>query len=464
MAFDDTAGTAGGPFAPWSRTDDPLTALPTVRLRMLVWIRWCAVSGQLATLLIVQYGLGLDYSMALPVAIVGATAAYNLSLHLQYPPTHRLSNRAAMLHMLFDQLQLMALLGLTGGIANPFTVLMVVPATVGAITLPRWASLRLFAATVMGATLIAFVYRPLPWGDDPLVLNDTYLAGCWIAVMTTVSFLAAYVAQVSVEARRRDRAYATLERTLAGERQLSALGALSAAAAHELGTPLGTIKLAAREITQELDPADPLYEEAALIDTQATRCRDILKRMTEAGRLDAPSSPFPFASPEALMREIVGPYESDERGPEIAIQVERPDLDPGAVPVIPRRPEIMQALGNFVENATDFARDRVDVNIRWDRDTLAIAIVDDGPGFDATILSHLGEPYVSNRRIGSIERAEAHGAGGLGLGIFIAKTLLERTGARVKFVNSSGKGARVDVTWPRSRLDAQGEPGPSGSA
>ena len=451
---DTAAQTSSDPRRPlWRRMEEPLATLPTVRQRTLVLIRWCAVSGQLATLLIVRYVLGLEYSMLLPLTIVGVTAAYNLWVHVQNPPTRRLSNQAAMMHLLMDQLQLIALLGLTGGIANPFAVLMVVPVTVGAITLPRWASLRLYSATVLGGSLIAFVYRPLPWNDDPLVLNTTYLAGSWTALMVTVGFLAAYVAQVSVEARRRDRAYAMLERSLAGERQLSALGALAAAAAHELGTPLGTIKLAARELTQELDPSDPLHEEASQIDTQATRCRDILKRLSEAGRLETASGHFTEASPEALVREVISPFEDDDRGPRIVISTDGSDEADGGSPRIPRRPEIMQALGNFVENAVDFARREVAVAIRWDRETLTIAITDDGPGFNPAILSQLGEPYVSNRRIGSIESAEAHGAGGLGLGIFIAKTLLERTGARVRFVNSSDQGAQVDVTWPRSRLE-----------
>jgi len=416
---------------------------PTVRLRTLVWVRWLALAGQAAAVLVASQGLGLRFDSATPLTVIAAGAVVNALILWRASPAQRLTDRAALGHLLADLGQLLVLLALTGGAANPFIMLLAVPVTLSAMILPRRYTGRLVLAALVGSAAITLWHRPLPWDGPDLALPALYIAGMWAAAAVTICFLALYVGAAAADARRRDRAMASLERSLAAERELSALGGLAAAAAHELGTPLGTIKLAARDLLRELPEDHPLQEEARLIDSQAARCRDILKRLSQARHLA--TGHLEETSLEALLREVASPFEADD----VDIRFEC-KAEGAAAPAIPRRPEILQALTNFIENAVDFARSTVIIAFAWDETAVRVDILDDGPGFDRSILSRLGEPYLSSRREGSIDQAEAHGAGGLGLGIFIAKTLLERTGATVRFVNRPTDGAKVQIHWPRA--------------
>jgi two-component system sensor histidine kinase RegB len=222
------------------------------------------------------------------------------------------------------------------------------------------------------------------------------------------------------------------------EQHLSALDGLAAAAAHELGTPLATIALVAREMERALG-SDPVHaEDVKLLRSQSERCREILKQLTSLSTEgEAHLARLPLTS---LVEEITAPH----RDFGIAIKLE-PGERQGPEPVGRRNPGVIYGLGNLVENAVDFARKRVSVHWRWNDDEVAFTVVDDGPGFPPEIVSRIGEPYMSTRQ--GPERG-----GGLGLGLFIAKTLLERSGATLSFRNSNtpGEGALVEIVWPRS--------------
>jgi len=421
-------GAMGGPARGW------------VRLQTLVLIRWLAVAGQLLAILSVHYLMGFKLPVGLALAAVGASALLNLAVSLRYSPSTRLQNREAALYLAYDIVQLAALLFLTGGLTNPFALLFLVPVTISATVLRLHSTLWLGGVTIACVTVLANIHMPLPWPGAPLVLPRTYIYGIWSALILGMSFISIYAWRVAEEARRMADALAETQLVLSREQKLSALGGLAAAAAHELGTPLGTIALVAKELANQLPNDSEMAEDMALISSQSERCREILGQLSRTPEAEGRGGEFSHVSFVALVREAAEPHE----GGDIDIQVAA--IGGGLPPHVPRHPEIIHGLGNFVENAVDFARNRVVIVANWEDEDLTIEIIDDGPGFSGDILGALGEPYVTSRRLSD------DGGGGMGLGVFIAKTLLERTGASVEFRNQRGGGAKVVISWPR--LDA----------
>ncbi len=266
----------------------------------------------------------------------------------------------------------------------------------------------------------------------------------WVAVVSAMIFTAFYVYRVAEEARRLSDALAATELVLQREQHFSALDGLAAAAAHELGTPLATISLVAKEMGREPFDPDSLREDIALMRTQADRCREILRRLSTLGAGD--ENHMARVALRTMIEEVVAPHR--EFGIAINATIEENE---GTEPVCPRNPGIIYGLGNLVENAVDFARENVEIRMAWNEDKVRVRIIDDGPGFPPEVLEHLGEPDLPRTA-----NRPRNGGGGLGLGIFIAKTLLERSGANVVFSNafSTGKGAVVIVEWPRLSMQA----------
>lgn len=417
-----------------------------VRLQTLILIRWVALAGQTAAILFVHLGLGYPMPVVLALAAVAASVALNIVLTLRYPATTRLSDAQAALYLAYDTVQLAVLLFLTGGVQNPFAILVLVPVTVSASILSLRSTVWLVVLTIAALSLIANYHLPLPWAVPGFALPPLYITGMWVALGLGAVFVTIYAWRVAAESRRMSDALAETQMALAREQRLSALGTLAAAAAHELGTPLGTITVIAKELSRELPTTGPVGEDVRLLMAEAQRCRDILAQLSHRPEGQPDPALHNLPAP-ALIDTIAAPHRRRE-GVSIAIA-----LAPGrgaedsAPPVLPHAPEIVHGLGNLVENAVDFARSRVTITVAWSADELAIEVADDGPGFAQNILGVLGEPYISSR---------AESGDGLGLGVFIAKTLLERTGAQVSFDNAPGGGARVAVTWPRSALDEAG--------
>ncbi len=410
-----------------------------LRLNTLIRLRWLAIVGQSATVMIVARGYGFSVPVTPCLALVACSAALNLYLALRYPATYRLNPKAAFGVFTFDALQLAGLLFMTGGLTNPFSLLMTVPVVVSATSLPLRMTALLGALVIAMATLLAFFHLPLPWfPGSSLAMPLIYVAGMWVALSSSIAFTGIYAFRVADEARLLANALAATELVLQREQHLSALDGLAAAAAHELGTPLATIALVAREMELMLG-ADATYgEDVKLLRSQSERCRDILKRLTSlSSEGEVHLARLPLTS---LVEEVIAPH----RDFGIAIRL-KPGEQSGAEPVGRRNPGVIYGLGNLIENAVDFAKATVTVSWRWDDDSVVFVIKDDGQGFPSEIVDRIGEPYVSTRQ--GIERG-----GGLGLGLFIAKTLLERSGATLSFRNSSvsGEGATVEITWPRA--------------
>ena len=419
-----------------------------VRLDTLVRLRWLAVLGQIAAVLVVHFGLEFEVPIWACLAVIALAVLLNLALRFGFRHTQWLEpDRAAWL-LAFDIAELAALLYLTGGLENPFSFLLLGPVLISATALPPRMTLLIGTFAMFCATALVFLHYNLPWDtEDPLELPEIYMVGVWLSILLAIGYIGVYTWQVAEEARQLSDALAATELVLAREQHLSQLDGLAAAAAHELGTPLSTITVVVREIERALEANSPHAEDVKLLREQAQRCREILAKITE---LPA-GEPFDRMPLSALIEEAAAPH----RNFGVQIGVTYP-ADRAAEPVGARNPAIRYGLGNLIENAVDFAHQRVEFFAQWTADEVSIAISDDGPGFAAEILDRIGAPYVTHRRPGS--RGPEDGEDkvfGLGLGFFIAKTLLERSGGRLSLANQAPPmhGATVTVTWSRADFE-----------
>lgn len=417
-----------------------------LRMRTLVTLRWLVIAGEVAVLAIAG-ALGFEAPYALCFAVAGMAAWVNLLSGVASPGQRLMGDWEAVGQLAFDLLQISALLFLTGGTTNPFILMLIAPVTLAAATLKPRAVLVLAAASIAISLLLAFVYWPLPSAPgDALNLPLSFRVGAALANVAGIIVIAGSVRQAAEESNRMALALDVTQTVLAREQRLSALGALAAAAAHELGTPLATIAIVSKEMAREAkDPQT--REDAELLIAQSERCREILRRLSDAPAA-ASDEVHERMSLLQFINEVIEPH-AEVKG----VRVEA--IVSGAAgekaPVIWRMPEVLHAMTSFVENAVDFAASEVLITVRFDASNVGIEVRDDGPGFAAEVLAKLGEPYVTSRpgvaggRTGHI---------GMGLGFFIAKTLLERTGAAVAFQNGRPHGAVVSARWPRASIEA----------
>jgi len=420
-----------------------------VRLDTILRLRWLAALGQLAAIFVVAQGLEFDVPIVPCLVIVAASALLNLALQIAFNPMRRLESREAGLLLALNIIELAALLYLTGGLENPFSFLFLAPVLISATAMPVRLTVTLGLLAVACASVLVFFHQPLPWdSDEPLVLPPIYLVGVWFSIVLAIGVTSLYSFQVTEESRKLSDALAATELVLAREQHLTQLDGLAAAAAHELGTPLSTIVLVSRELEKALadgPQVDPhVTGDIKTLREQAQRCRDILSKITQ---LSSTGAPFDEMKLSTLIEETVAPHR--DFGVEIKVRIA---VAGSKEPVGSRNPAILYGVGNILENAVDFARGEVEVNAWWNNDTVEIVVSDDGPGFAPDILKRIGEPYLSRRRGADDTPSERTG---LGLGVFIARTLLERTGAKVSFTNRvfPDHGAVVSVAWPRERFE-----------
>lgn len=413
-----------------------------LRLATLTNTRWFAVLGQSVVLTLVAGYLKFPLPVVACFALVALSATLNILVSWKCPTNQRLEPHQAFSLLLFDIIQLATLLYLTGGMTNPFAILLIVPAIISATALPvKYTTVLTF---VVGGTasLLLIYHLPLPWSPtDPISIPLIFILGFWAAVMSCLLFAVFYVYRVAGEARRLADALASTELVIQREQHLSALDGMAAAAAHELGTPLATISLVAKEMDRAVINDKSLKDDITLLRTQADRCREILGRLSTLGTdNESPSTRMPLM---VMVEEIAAPHR--EFGVEIETIIKNAyDGEPIEI----RNTGLIYGLGNIVENAVDFAKEKVKISVSWDKTDITINIQDDGPGFAVEQIARLGEPDLSKMR-GA--RRSRKGGSGLGLGIFIAKTLMERAGAKVSFFNDleANMGACVTISWPR---------------
>ncbi len=436
-----------------------------LRLQTIVRLRWFGVGGQLITVVGVYWLLGFDLPVGLCFALIACSAWVNVFLRTQYPARHRLSSNFATSVLAYDILELAALLYLTGGIENPFTFLIVAPVTVSAATLSQKKTILLGLLALAAALFLVEFHWPLPWG--PLgkpMLPRLYKLGLLASIAAGMIFLVLYAARLSKEARQMSAALTATEHILAREQRLHAIDGLAAAAAHELGTPLATISLVTKELERDAGTLSPeVRDDITLLRSQAERCREILRKLTR--RPDAETDPHHVSLPVTqLLHEAAAPYMMLARKIEIRTAPAGSAAAAGQwEPIGERRPGVIYGLGNIIENAADFARETVTIEAGWTAKSVVVTIADDGPGIAPEIIDTLGDPYVTTRASGQRSAITGKEASGLGLGFFIAKTLLERSGAKLTFTNRKAPetGAIVRVVWPRSAFDLPGAERPT---
>jgi two-component system sensor histidine kinase RegB len=416
-----------------------------LRVDTLVRLRWLAIGGQSAAVLGTYFGLGFKLPLGACLLAIGVSAALNVALRLRLSRTHRLADGPAAALLAFDILQLSALLYLTGGIENPFVVLFLAPVMISAVSLPGRLTLGVAGLMIACATALTVEHMPLPWYDSQhLTLPLLYRFSIWVALVLGAAFIAIYAARVAEEARRLGDALTATELVLAREQHLTQLDGLAAAAAHELGTPLATIALVTAELRKQASQTPSTKEDLALLAQEIARCRTILGKLTSLS--EDSDGVFDRMKLSQLIEEVVEP----QRHFGVELKVSREG--DGPEPVCLRNPGIMYGLGNLVENAIDFARSEVCIRAAWSSQAVTVTIEDDGRGFSPDVLAHLGDPYISTR---FDRRSKTEEGAGLGLGLFIANTLLERSGATVKAANAEAPqtGARVSVRWSRELFE-----------
>jgi two-component system, sensor histidine kinase RegB len=431
-----------------------------VRLRTLILLRWLAIGGQLAAITVADRVYQLQLPTGLCYLAVGAAVIANLVSIFVYPENKRLSEAEAMWTLLFDLAQLVFLIFLTGGLTNPFVLLILVPVTISASALQLRTTLILGTLAIGGVSAVAFFNVPLRFVDGlTLTVPLVFAVGFWAAIVVGIVFLGLYSRRVALEMRVMSDALLATQMALAREQKLTDLGGVVAAAAHELGTPLATIKLVSSELLAELHDQPDVLEDIRLIRDQVDRCRDILQGMGRAGKDDLQLRQGPLG---AVLREAAEPHVG--RGKTVHFGLQPAPGGSDRQPTILRLPEVIHGLRNLVQNAVDFARATVWVEGEWTDTAITVRIVDDGIGYPAHVLGRIGDPFVRSRPFeqGDPKRPEYEG---MGLGLFIAKTLLERSGAELIFANASDPfraiearpqrcGAIVQVVWAASRLTA----------
>ena len=416
-----------------------------LRLRLLVVLRWVSILGQTIGVLWVGFGLGLHLPIWPCLAVIGAAAWLNVTVSLRWPGGRLATGREAVMQLGFDIIQLSILLMLSGGLENPFTIMLMAPVVVAAATLDNRYAASVGALALLMTAVMAVWSLPLPWDGAPIRLPKLYDYANLVAISAGIVFTAIYAWQAQAETQRMEVALAATQAVLAREQRLSALGGLAAAAAHELGTPLATIQVVVKEMARSAPPGTPLAEDVDLLIQQAERCRDILRKLSRSP--DAADERHSRMGISQLLEEIAEPH----RSAGVMVNVEVACAVGASIMEVTRQAEVLHGLSAFVENAIDFAESEVELEAYYDERILRISVRDDGAGFSPEVMAKLGEPYVTTRSQGEGSRS---GHLGMGLGFFIAKTLLERSGARVEFGNAPQGGAQIAATWPRARIQA----------
>lgn len=435
-----------------------------VRLQTLTLLRWLAISGQLVAILVASLALGLKLPVAACLVVVAMSVAVNMLIDYVFPQSQRLSEPQALTLLVYDMVQLTLLLFLTGGLTNPFALLILAPVTISAAVLELRSTIIVGVLGTLFVTVLVPFNIPLQSADGQIFLvPDLFLGGFWLSIVVGILFLGAYSRKVATEIRAMQDALMAAQMALAREQKLTDLGGVVAAAAHELGTPLATMKLVSTEMIDELDGRPDLQDDARLIRDQADRCRDILRSMGQAGKDDLHMRQALLI---AVIREAAEPHMN--RGKLVLISVAQDETPQDRQPHVLRRPEVIHGLRNLVQNAVDFAASKVWVEARWDKSSISLRVMDDGTGFPPQMLGRIGDPFLRSRRSaveGDVAQPLRPGYEGMGLGLFIAKTLLERSGAQISFGNAASTylqpslhpergGAVVDIRWHRQDIEA----------
>ncbi len=416
-------------------------------------MRWLALTGQTLAIVIVYFGLGLDLPLIPAMAVVLLSGALNVVVALVRAEPAWLGSREGSAMLGFDLVQLAILLSLTGGLSNPFSLLMLAPVAVAAWALPRPYALGLAILAIVLVTILTHIFLPLPGGATILRAGPHFILGVWAALVISILFIAGYVALTAREAGRMTEALAAAELALEREQTAAALGALAAAAAHELGSPLSTIAVIAEDLEAQIAAGNNAEEDLALLRAESARCHEILARLSRhpTGSV-APREDIPLT---ALIEEAAAPF--SETGPLINLTAKPLEEEGTPPPLAHPNAWVVQGLRTLIQNAVQFADEEVELLWDWRGSEVTLLVRDDGPGFDLSTIARMGEPYYST---GAAGRRHAEEGPHMGLGVFIARTLLIASGAQIAFRNHAGGGGEVTIFWATGVLDPLSQPHP----
>jgi len=412
-----------------------------IKLLTLINIRWAAIFGQFITISIVYFYFNFNFKIEYCYLLVLFSFVLNIFLQIRSKKTDLLSNKQATFSILYDLFQLFGLLFLTGGLTNPFSILIVAPITIAAGFLNLRSSILIGIFSVLLIVILSLFYTELPGLPKNYLFPKFYIFGLALALCTAIVFLAIYSQRLAIESSQRNEAFNVLQQIFLREQELRSLGGLAAAAAHELGTPLNTISLVAKELKKELGSNKKFNQDLDLLISQSQRCGEMLKQISRNPHTEKVDKFLDKASFKIIVHEIIDSFK-DLSKKKIIINEEEYKKDY----LITKKIEIIYSLKNIIDNALKFSSNKIMISLLSNEDELRIKVEDDGVGFSNQILGFLGDPYIKSKSLDNSSE-------GLGLGIFIAKIFLERLSAVINFYNLENKGAGVDIFWKKKDLN-----------
>ncbi len=406
-----------------------------------VSLRWIGVIGQLISIYLVYFFLDFKFNFFLANLGILFGILSNLYLIFIYKKS-QLSERSAFVFLMIDILQLSFLVYLTGGVSNPFVIFLIIPSVFSSSNLGFKINLILVLVTSLIIVLLTFFYEPLPYPLDQHYHIDSYIYfSIPISLIVALTFLNYFALSFNKESRIRKDALNRMEEVMAKEHELLSLGGQAAAAAHSLGTPLSTIKIITQELSKQFQDKEEIKKDIDLLSSQVVRCNEILKKLT----LD-PIEEDEFIDKDLNIREYL--QEIINSFKQISSKNFFFNFDQDSNPKrITKSIEIVYGLRNFIGNANKYSNNSVYINLKSDSENTEITIEDDGFGYPRDVFSKIGEPYLRSAKISEKSKS------GLGLGIFIGKTLLEKNFATINFRNSKTRnGAEVKILWSNKEL------------
>ncbi|MDA9980848.1 MAG: ActS/PrrB/RegB family redox-sensitive histidine kinase [Candidatus Pelagibacterales bacterium] len=413
-----------------------------LRLRTLNLTRWIAILGQYIAVATAFFWLEINFNIYLASVCILISIILNIIVSIKFLPIRTLNSNETLFYLIFDSIQLVALLYITGGLTNPFCILIIAPFIISATYLDLFRTIIIGIVSILSLSLLAFFYQPISSNIFEFSSSDFssfQIFSIWLSLIVSLAFIGIYCFRVANESRKVEKALNETQIALSDEEKISDMMSLTAAAVHELGTPLSTISVIIKEIVNELDASEKNYDDILLIQSQIKRCSEILNRLRQGDISNDNSSFINELDFPRLINEIVKDYELEE----IKLNFEIDDYFKNSNFIILRKPEIVHSLSNIIENAYQYAKHSVTIKLILKDENVILEIINDGEGFPANILPILGEPYVKKNE-------KNHK--GIGLGLFIAKNLINKTVGKIEFRNIENTGACVKIIWKKDNL------------